>query len=160
MVVLSANELCPQTTSVDYLRVGVIRSIHSRLAINQQDNEYLQILHSHGGNYNKMPVEFVGACFIGLTNKRVFKIENDLEVSIYFKDMISCEHETRKLHWDNLCIKTNDQRMLKLGIFRGKTAAYFNKHITYILEENWEKLHDDLGDKYSVASISDYYIHN
>ena len=98
----------------------------------------MQVLHSYGRNYDKAPVEFVGNCFIGLTNKRLFKIENDnMGTNVFFKDMISCDHASNTLlfKWDSLFIQTHDKTLVKVGICQGKTAAYFNHYINHILKE-------------------------
>ena len=55
----------------------------------------MQVLWVRGftNNYNITPGDFVNGCYIGHTNKRIFKIEYNKVHSVLFENIVDVAHE-------------------------------------------------------------------
>jgi len=90
-----------------------------------QSDEKLEILYSRNDNFE----EYFGLdnnILVGVTNKRVFKMENASNESIFLNDISSCSHQKNSWYkWDKIEMKLKDGTVDTLGIHSSDTTRYF-----------------------------------
>ena len=97
--------------------------------INFDEEEKIELIYKVGG-FDDDDYEVIQSTIVGITNKRIFRIEDGEILKHYFSQIESCKHEKKNIfRWDQLVITTKKHTNVKYGIYFSETAKYFNKYL-------------------------------
>lgn len=88
------------------------------------DNEQILLLY-RDGSFDTHDI-LCGTIIVGLTNFRIFKIENGLAWSTFMENIKSVKHEQNGIfYWDKLICTTKTGAVNTYGIYYNDTCKYF-----------------------------------
>lgn len=132
------NDIVLPIVNIPRISKSTIRGIDVRKKniFNLQSNEDLQILYMDS---NKFEDDFniTNNVFIGVTNKRIFKIENNNTYNIYLKDINYCSHQKNSMfHWDKILCHLKNDTTDTIGIRYSVTTLFFVNYINDMIRNN------------------------
>jgi hypothetical protein len=92
-------------------------------------DENVEIIYRHGGGFEE-PYNLFNNALVGITNKRIFKIENGKSYFTLLLDIVTCRHKKNNMfHWDKLIVTTISNQDVCYGIYYSDTIEYFMRYI-------------------------------
>jgi len=109
------------------LRVSDIELL-SKVA-NFQPNETVLFLYCYDDTFDpKIVID--GNIFVGITDKRVFKIEKGGVYTVMRKDIINTRHiKNGMFSWDRIEFKLSNNQTDSFGIYHSATCQYFTNYL-------------------------------
>lgn len=97
--------------------------------VNFDQDEVILFLYCYGGKFEPRVI-LEGNVFVGITNKRVFKIEKGGSFGVMRKNILSAKHIKNGIFsWDRIEFDLVEGKKDSFGIYHSATCEYFTNFI-------------------------------
>lgn len=132
MSTVSIKKVCEDTVRGEDLPTEHLEVLAKFLGF--RSNERLELIYINLGNFTRS-LSLKSDIIVGLTNLRIFRIENGHLNYSLIEDILSVEHEQNSIfRWDTLRVRLKRGDTQAFGIYFNQTCAYFCKTLCTMLE--------------------------
>jgi hypothetical protein len=97
--------------------------------IRADPDEKIEVLYRTSGEFEK-PFNMFDSVLVGISNKRLFKIEKGISYFTSLSNIVSLRHKKMNIFkWDQIIVTTRDNKEVEYGIYYSDTIEYFIKYI-------------------------------
>ena len=154
--IIKRNIIVENTIDAKYLTQKEINTISKLITF--IDGETLEILYLFGGKFDP-EISFENCELVGITNKRIFKYNNNMNKTVNISDIISITHKIKyPLLWNKLQFTMTNNTKEQIGIYGTSAPTFFIWYLTNKLPQiktETHELDDSNQDNNTVISQTD-----
>jgi hypothetical protein len=121
------NHIVSDTVSGLDLRIREIQVIEN--IIKFKENEKIEILFMFGGGFEKH-FDINMKNIVGITNERIFKLENGIVKYAMFNEINKVNHIKKNIfRWDQIVCEMKNGKNIEFGIYHRDTAKHFTNYL-------------------------------
>lgn len=121
------DRIAPDTIRGEYLRFSEHESIKQQFYA--EPDEKIEVIYKCEGIFEK-PLNIFQGALVGITNKRVFKIDDGVTYFTMLSDIVSYKHKKMNVFkWDQLILTTRDNKSVSYDIYYSDTVKYFVEYL-------------------------------
>jgi hypothetical protein len=124
------------TVKGKYLRPSTIESLKKYIKF--EEDEQVKLLYVADNNFESLNIQ--NNIVVGLTNIRLFKIQNNKLDFVLIKDIKNIRHEENSIFsWDKIICELKNGKIETFGIYYYESCKYFTDYINiHLLDLNIE----------------------
>jgi hypothetical protein len=122
------NQISINTINGDNLYYSESKQLADIIKFKEREN--IKVLYVYGGNF-KTKINILKETIIGVTNERIFKLENGKKDYVFINDILSVTHvKNGFFSWDKIECQLKNNNTNTFGIYHSKSCEYFCNYLT------------------------------